>query len=174
MLTILLIFTLLLGWSVNSLRRPSIPCVCHADESVSLFIALLQQVSYKTMIHSRWLTILVLFGRTDIPRELVSAIEPFVKPPSRGTEVYEEDKLTTPLHQPKHKLEAKAQVDILYKSNSAILLSSTYLQVTGEAVYPSDEPLPPQGLNGAIVYSSQCAVLLVSIDTSAALATPGL
>ena len=48
------------------------------------------------------------------------------------------------------------------------------LQATGEAVYPSDEPIPPQGLCGAIVFTSQCGALLAGIDTSAAMALGGV
>jgi xanthine dehydrogenase/oxidase len=53
--------------------------------------------------------------------------------------------------------------DILYR-----------LQTTGEAVYPSDEPLPPQGLCGALVFTSQCGAILSAIDTSSAMAVPGV
>jgi xanthine dehydrogenase/oxidase len=41
-------------------------------------------------------------------------------------------------------------------------------------VYPSDETLPPQGLYGAIVFTSQCAAILSMIDPSPALSTPGV
>lgn len=46
-------------------------------------------------------------------------------------------------------------------------------QATGEATFPSDEVISPQSLCGALVFSSQCAVLLAAIDPSQALAIDG-
>lgn len=41
-------------------------------------------------------------------------------------------------------------------------------------MYPSDEPLPPQGLCGAIVFTTQCGAILSAIDTASAMALPGV
>jgi hypothetical protein len=46
----------------------------------------------------------------DIPRQLVSVLDPFVKPQSQGTEVYHMDEKMAPIHQAVPKLESKAQV----------------------------------------------------------------
>ena len=48
------------------------------------------------------------------------------------------------------------------------------LQTTGQAAYPSDEPLTTQGLHAAVVYASQCACILTAIDASPALSMPGV
>lgn len=48
------------------------------------------------------------------------------------------------------------------------------MQSTGEAIYPSDEPMPPQGLSAALVFTSQCACILSDIDPSPALSLAGV
>lgn len=94
-----------------------------------------------------------------LPANLTSAVLPWVMPVSRGVEVFVpphgNTDTTTPVGQPVRKLEGK-------------------IQATGEAKYPSDEVMPPQGLYGAIVFSTQCAKKLVSLDSTAALALPGV
>ena len=47
-------------------------------------------------------------------------------------------------------------------------------QSTGEAKYPSDMPLPAQGLCGAMVFTTQAAGKIVAIDASRALSLPGV
>ena len=86
---------------------------------------------------------------------LMSAVLPWLKPTSRGTEVYSEVTPQDPVGKAVPKLESKSQA-------------------TGEAIYPSDEVLPPQGLHAALVYSSRCAVILGNIDSSTALRENGV
>ena len=90
---------------------------------------------------------------------LLSAVLPWVQPVSRLTEVFMPPTSSTsdnlPVGKPIRKLEAP-------------------IQATGEAVYPSDEVTPHNGLHAAIVYSTKCAVKLVSLDASAALACDGV
>lgn len=100
------------------------------------------------------------YNMMELPASLTSAVLPWVKPTSRGVEVFvpptgavgEQSK---PIGRPVRKLEAP-------------------IQATGEAKYPSDETMPPQGLYGVIVYSTQCAVTLDGINTAAALAISGV
>lgn len=47
-------------------------------------------------------------------------------------------------------------------------------QSTGEAVYPSDVPLPAQGLCAAMVYTTQASGKIKHIDASQALRLPGV
>lgn len=47
-------------------------------------------------------------------------------------------------------------------------------QTTGEQVYVSDEGMASRGLYGAIVFATRCATVLVAIDSSEALAMPGV
>jgi xanthine dehydrogenase/oxidase len=93
-----------------------------------------------------------------LPANLTSAVLPWVMPISRGVELFVPP--TGPdapvaVGKPVHKLEGK-------------------IQATGEAKYPSDEVMSPQGLFGAIVFSTVCAKTLVGLDASAALALPGV
>jgi xanthine dehydrogenase iron-sulfur cluster and FAD-binding subunit A len=108
-----------------------------------------------------------------LPSTLISAVQPWVMPISRGVELFvpphgssppgtatlssssSSSSSTNPIGQPVRKLEAK-------------------IQSTGEAVYPSDETMPPQGLFGAIVFSTACAKVLQALDASPALALPGV
>ena len=48
------------------------------------------------------------------------------------------------------------------------------MQVTGEAVYTEDLPKPPSTLHAALVTSSTAHGRIVSIDTAAATALPGV
>ena len=86
---------------------------------------------------------------------LSSAILPWVKPTSRGTEIYNHVEPREPIGKAIPKLESRAQT-------------------TGEAVYPSDEAVPAQGLYAALVYSGRCAVNFTGIDASPALAISGV
>lgn len=100
-------------------------------------------------------TLLRTYLKNDIPSNIISATYPFIKPQSRGTELYTEVKNKEPIRLPVPKLEAKAQT-------------------TGEAIYPSDEPLPSQGLCASIVYTTQCACILSNIDPTPALSLSGV
>eukprot|EP01034_Spumella_vulgaris_P024084 gene24084-30387_t len=96
----------------------------------------------------------------NLPHNLASAVLPWVRPVTRGTEIYQPTSDTdpssdAPVGRPVRKLEAP-------------------IQATGEAVYPSDEQMSAQGLHGSLVYATQCAVILTAIDTSAARSVPGV
>lgn len=100
------------------------------------------------------------YSAFSLPSSLSSAVMPWVMPISRGVELFmpptaSQSVTSTPVGMPVRKLEAK-------------------IQATGEAKYPSDEVMPPQGLFGALIFSTACAKRLVSMDTSAALALPGV
>eukprot|EP00595_Chromulina_sp_UTEXLB2642_P001383 CAMPEP_0196762962 /NCGR_PEP_ID=MMETSP1095-20130614/3124_1 /TAXON_ID=96789 ORGANISM="Chromulina nebulosa, Strain UTEXLB2642" /NCGR_SAMPLE_ID=MMETSP1095 /ASSEMBLY_ACC=CAM_ASM_000446 /LENGTH=826 /DNA_ID=CAMNT_0042115135 /DNA_START=1752 /DNA_END=4232 /DNA_ORIENTATION=+ len=84
----------------------------------------------------------------SLPSHTVSAVLPWVKPLSSGTEVFlPSDSSQGAVGKPVHKLEGA-------------------IQSTGEAIYPSDEPMSTQGLFGVMIYSTKCGVTLVDIDTS--------
>lgn len=50
---------------------------------------------------------------------------------------------------------------------------SLFLQVTGEAEYTDDTPLPPNGLNAALVLSRKPHARIISVDASEAKSSPG-
>lgn len=91
---------------------------------------------------------LACYPRMSLPTQLQSATLPWKRPISRGTEVFLPSSGDTAVGKPFRKLEAN-------------------IQCTGEAQYPSDVPLPPQGLHAAFVYSTRSAVLLAKVDYSA-------
>lgn len=93
-----------------------------------------------------------------LPANLLSVLSPWQKPRSRGVEVYPVDRSDNPL----------------LPIGKAVTKLEAPIQATGEAIYPSDEALPTNGLFGAIVFSSKAAVPLVAIDASAALAMKGV
>lgn len=100
------------------------------------------------------------YSTFSLPSSLTSAVTPWVMPVSRGVELFmppnpSQNATSPPVALPVRKLEGK-------------------IQATGEAKYPSDEAMSAQGLYGAIVFSTQCAKKLVSMDVSAALALPGV
>lgn len=94
----------------------------------------------------------------QLPPTVLSAILPWIKPCSRGAEFYPVDRDENPLS----------------PVGKAINKLEGPIQATGQAVYPSDESLPSNGLFGAIVFSTKCAVTLQSIDASAALRLTGV
>jgi xanthine dehydrogenase/oxidase len=94
-----------------------------------------------------------------LPSNVVSALMPWVKPSSRGVQVYPVNRFDQPQLNPVGKAVKKLEAPI---------------QATGEAIYPSDEVVPPNGYQAEIVYSTKCAVTLVSIDASAALQINGV
>jgi xanthine dehydrogenase/oxidase len=68
--------------------------------------------------------------------------------------------------------EAKsAEAAVLGKPSAHV---SGPLHCTGEALYTDDIPLPPGTLQAALVLSDRCGGVLEAIDTSAALAIPGV
>lgn len=49
----------------------------------------------------------------------------------------------------------------------------TYIQVTGEAEYADDTPMPPNGLHAALVLSKKPHARIIKIDDSEAISSPG-
>ena len=52
-------------------------------------------------------------------------------------------------------------------------LHDSYIQVTGEALYADDTPMPPNGLHAALVLSTKPHARILSIDDSVARSSPG-
>lgn len=48
-----------------------------------------------------------------------------------------------------------------------------YIQVTGEALYADDTPMPPNGLHAALLLSRKPHARILSIDDSGARSSPG-
>lgn len=92
---------------------------------------------------------------TDLPSSLVSAVLPWVKPATRGTELYLPSQNEGVVGKPVKKLEAP-------------------IQVTGEAAYPSDEQMSKQGLFAAMLFSARGAVILNGFDTAKAMSLNGV
>ncbi|CAG7828777.1 unnamed protein product [Allacma fusca] len=74
---------------------------------------------------------------------------------TRGEQIYDADTGDSPLYKPVHKLEAPAQV-------------------SGEAEYINDIPAVPGELFAAFVQATEGSAVLASLDTSAAIAIPGV
>lgn len=90
----------------------------------------------------------------DFPDSYRSAVFPYEKPPSRGIQYFEMDSEKT-----------RAGVPMMHMSAE--------LQVTGEAEYADDFPMPINGLHGALVMSSKPHAKILSIDCSQAETVPG-
>ena len=58
--------------------------------------------------------------------------------------------------------------------HKAVIKLEAKSQSTGEAKYPSDVPLPAQGLCAAMVYTTQASGKIKAIDASRALSLPGV
>ncbi|PIA53597.1 hypothetical protein AQUCO_00900283v1 [Aquilegia coerulea] len=84
----------------------------------------------------------------------MSAIQSFSKSPTTGCQNYEIRKHGTAVGSPEVHLSAR-------------------LQVTGEAEYADDTPMPPNGLHAALVLSRKPHARIVSIDESGAKSSPG-
>nr|AUS89410.1 xanthine dehydrogenase 1 [Sesuvium portulacastrum] len=89
-----------------------------------------------------------------IPSSHLSAIEPSHKPAVMGKQDYEIVKHGTAVGSPE------------------VHLSAT-LQVTGEAEYADDIPMPPNALHSALILSKKPHARIVSIDDSGAKVSPG-
>ncbi|XP_065866854.1 xanthine dehydrogenase 1-like isoform X2 [Euphorbia lathyris] len=89
-----------------------------------------------------------------IPLSHLSAVQPFHRPSVVGTQDFEIKKLGTAVGSPEVHLSSK-------------------LQVTGEAEYVDDTPMPSNGLHAALVLSKKPHAQIVSIDVSAAKSSPG-
>jgi xanthine dehydrogenase/oxidase len=94
-------------------------------------------------------------GVSALPPRLQSAAAPPARPISGGSEIYTPDPSEAPVSEPVTKIEA-------------------YLQTSGEARYTDDEPLPAGTLHGALVFSTKALGTVLSIDTSKAMALPGV
>ncbi|XP_004291798.1 PREDICTED: xanthine dehydrogenase 1-like [Fragaria vesca subsp. vesca] len=90
----------------------------------------------------------------SVPLSHLSAIQPFHRPSVIGTQDYEITKHGTAVGSPEVHLSAK-------------------LQVSGEAEYADDTPLPPNGLHAALVLSKKPHARILSIDDSGAKMSPG-
>ncbi|WCJ36904.1 Xanthine dehydrogenase/oxidase [Euphorbia peplus] len=91
---------------------------------------------------------------STIPSSHLSAVQPFHRPSIVGTQDYEIKKLGTAVGSPEVHLSSK-------------------LQVTGEAEYVDDTPMPLNGLHAALVLSKKPHAQIVSIDASEAKSSPG-
>lgn len=89
-----------------------------------------------------------------IPSSHLSAVQSFHRPSVMGSQDYEIVKVGTAVGSPEVHLSAK-------------------LQVTGEAEYVDDVPMPPNGLHGALILSSKPHARILSIDDSGAKLSPG-
>jgi xanthine dehydrogenase/oxidase len=115
-----------------------------------------QKFRESVMMSCLYRSLLRCFRFTDLPSNLSSAVLPWIKPESRGTEVFiPSSGKFDPVGKPVRKLEAP-------------------IQATGEAVYPSDEQISAQTLHAAMVFTTQCSTKLLAIDSSAALAVSGV
>nr|DAD29838.1 TPA_asm: hypothetical protein HUJ06_031306 [Nelumbo nucifera] len=93
-------------------------------------------------------------SRMGLTHSHLSAIQPFCRLPSTGRQIYEIKKHGTSVGLPEVHL-------------------SSRLQVTGEAEYVADLPLPPNGLYAALVLSSKPHARILSIDDSGTKSLPG-
>ncbi|KAL5219138.1 hypothetical protein ABZP36_019822 [Zizania latifolia] len=84
----------------------------------------------------------------------VSAIQPYTRPVSVGTQCYELVRQGTSVGQP-------------------VVHSSALLQVTGEAEYTDDAPAPPNTLHAALLLSTKAHARILSVDASLAKSSPG-
>ncbi|MCO5599282.1 hypothetical protein L7F22_053383 [Adiantum nelumboides] len=89
------------------------------------------------------------------PATYKSAVADYHKPPSRGSQSYQASETNSAVGHPTMHLSAK-------------------LQVTGEAEYTDDIPMPPSGLHAALVLSTKPHARIISIDASELESIPGL
>ncbi|GAB2277012.1 xylitol dehydrogenase [Dionaea muscipula] len=90
----------------------------------------------------------------SVPSSHLSAIKPVHRPSAVGSQDYEIVKHGTSVGSPEVHLSAR-------------------LQVTGEAEYTGDVPLPPNALHAALVLSRKPHAHIISIDDSGARSSPG-
>ncbi|CAN1200132.1 Xanthine dehydrogenase 1 [Linum perenne] len=93
-------------------------------------------------------------GGMSVPLSHLSAVQPFSRPSVMGSQDYEIRKHGTSVGLPE-------------------VHQSARLQVTGEAEYADDTPLPPNGLHAALVLSRKPHARIVSIDDLEAKSSPG-
>ncbi|KAK7325036.1 hypothetical protein VNO77_29072 [Canavalia gladiata] len=92
--------------------------------------------------------------KKSIPLSHLSAMDLVHRPPITGSQDYEILKQGTSVGSPEIHL-------------------SSRLQVTGEAEYADDIPMPPNGLHAAFVLSSKPHARILRIDDSGAISSPG-
>ncbi|KAF8369542.1 hypothetical protein HHK36_032438 [Tetracentron sinense] len=92
--------------------------------------------------------------KKSLPLSHLSAIQSFCRPSSIGSQDYEITKSGTAVGSPDVHLSSK-------------------LQVTGEAEYADDTPMPPNSLHAALVLSRKPHARILSIDDSGAKSSPG-
>ncbi|KAL8129334.1 hypothetical protein V2J09_018489 [Rumex salicifolius] len=94
------------------------------------------------------------FFTETIPSSHLSAIHPYHRPYILGSQDYDIVKQGISVGSPEIHMSAK-------------------LQVTGEAEYTDDTPMPPNGLHAALVLSKKPHARIISIDDSGAKLSPG-
>ncbi|KVI09438.1 [2Fe-2S]-binding [Cynara cardunculus var. scolymus] len=94
------------------------------------------------------------FFNEPVPKSYLSAVESFHRPSVVGSQDFEIMKQGTAVGSPEVHLSAR-------------------LQVTGEAEYTDDTPMPPGGLHAALILSKKPHARLLSIDDSGARSSPG-
>ncbi|PSR86829.1 Xanthine dehydrogenase [Actinidia chinensis var. chinensis] len=95
-----------------------------------------------------------LFFAENVPLSHLSAVQSFHRPSVIGSQDYDIIKKGTAVGSPEVHLSAS-------------------LQVTGEAEYTDDTPMPPGGLHGALILSRKPHARILSIDDSGAKSSPG-
>lgn len=116
-------------------------------------------------------SLLRCYRYTSLPTNLQSSVLPWIKPESRGTEVFIPSNNSNDASKKSHVTWAKPSLDPVGKPVRKL---EAPIQATGEAVYPSDETASALTAYGAMAFSTQCSTELISIDTSAALALTGV
>ncbi|CAA6660108.1 unnamed protein product [Spirodela intermedia] len=104
-----------------------------------------------------WVSSMLNDNKHDIDRLLAreqSAIRPFDRPPSTGSQSYELVNRGTSVGHPSVHLSAR-------------------LQVSGEAEYVDDVQMPQSGLHAALVLSTKAHARILSVDDSSARCSPG-
>lgn len=145
-----------LGNALNALQQDLLSVgINDSFENKHFLVSVMQSNLYLMFLRCYEMT----SSKYMLPANIVSALMPWVKPSSRGVEVYPINRFDQPQLNPVGKAVKKLEAPI---------------QATGEAIYPSDEVLPPHGYQAEIVYSTKCAVPLLSIDPSAALKLNGV
>ncbi|KAL2332174.1 hypothetical protein Fmac_019755 [Flemingia macrophylla] len=101
-----------------------------------------------------WVSHLMDGIKESIPLSHLSAVHSDHRPPITGSQDYEIMKRGTSVGSPEVHLSAR-------------------LQVTGEAEYADDTPMPPNSLHAALVLSRKPHARIIRIDNSEAISSPG-
>lgn len=107
----------------------------------------------------------------------MSSLNTFIdakKPSISGTQKYPPPKVASGLEDKKYEKPKTAATGKDGAVGKASPHQSGPLHCTGEALYNDDIPLPPNTLQACLVLSTDCGGIFKSIDTEAALATPGV